>query len=149
MEDRRKKVAFLDKHPRVKKLVENEIADAMSLRVKMCWIVAIMWVLLQLALIKIIFLIINRAVTDAEIVKSIFTVLRDFYAYGNVVFLVWIIVYMLGKQNVHLKVLGIIELNISNSPNKDNPMQDQQPEQCLGPVDNDLIIPTGNARTGE
>lgn len=142
-----KKKPMLDKFPRIKKLVENEIADAMSLRVKMCWIVAIMWVLLQLALLKVVFLILNRAITDVEMIKQIFTIMRDFYAYGNVVFLVWIIVYMLGKQNVHLKVLGIIELNIENGTAQNNSYAEQPaPQEEIAP---EIIVPKGDTRTGE
>jgi hypothetical protein len=145
--DPKQKKPLLDKFPRLKKLVENELSDAMSLRVKMCWIVAVMWVLLQLALIKIIFLILNRAITDVEMIKQIFTVLRDFYSYGNVVFLVWIIVYMLGKQDVHLKVLGIIDLEIGNGSKSDNAYA--TPSPVPGSEASGMIVPTGDTRTGE
>jgi len=143
---------FLDSHPRIKKVVENEMADAMSLRVKMCWIVAIMWVLTQLALFKIIFTIINKAITDVEMAKAMFSVMKDFFSWVNIVFLIWIIVYMLGKQNVHLKVLGLVEVDISNNAETNAPVKfndlkaDEITKENSKPQ---VIIPTGDTRTGD
>lgn len=148
--DIKPKKKFLENHPRLRKFIDNEISDAMSLRVKMCWIVAIMWVVLQVALLKVVGMLLHKAITDVEMTKQIFAIMKDFYGWANVVFLVWILIYMLGRQNVQFKVLGLIELNISNNPVKDNLTGASDTE--LNPnmiIKEHTIVPSGNTRTGE
>ena len=148
--DIKPKKKFLENHPRLRKFIDNEISDAMSLRVKMCWIVAIMWVVLQVALLKVVGMLLHKAITNVEMTKQIFAIMKDFYGWANVVFLVWILIYMLGRQNVQFKVLGLIELNISNNPVKDNLTGASDTE--LNPnmiIKEHTIVPSGNTRTGE